>query len=196
MVEKRLIASFPLNLNNYASDTAMSVLCMKIASDSWLRTAIDKKYEFDFPIVNFPFIFSNSPAAYAYELHSFQLSLWFLSEFVGVGLLLTKNLLNQGLIVSNFHSLELGSLSSAYASDNSFDIFKRFLYYISNWQCLEYIRVLLILSWTTWAKLYIMQSQSKYLPICSVVVSDQVCSISAIYMMNTSLQTIYRVSKR
>jgi len=34
MVEKRLIASFPLNLKNYASDTARSVLYMKIASDS------------------------------------------------------------------------------------------------------------------------------------------------------------------
>ena len=100
--------------------------------------AIDKRDEFYFPIVNFPFIFSNSPAAYAYELHSFQLSLWFLSKFVGVGLLLTKNVLNQGFIVINFDRLT--------ASDSSFDIFKRFLYYISNWQCLEYIRVLLILS--------------------------------------------------
>jgi hypothetical protein len=74
MAEKRLIASLPLNLKNYTSDTVWSVLYMTIASDSWLRTEIDKRDEFDFPIVNFPFIFSNSPAAYAYELNSFQLS--------------------------------------------------------------------------------------------------------------------------
>ena len=64
MVEKRPIASFPLN---YTSDTARSVLYMNIASDSWLRTEIDKRDEFDFPIVNFSFISSNSPATYAYE---------------------------------------------------------------------------------------------------------------------------------
>jgi len=48
---------------------------MKIASDSWLRTEIDKKDEFNFPNVNFPFIFSNSPAAHAHGLRSFRLSL-------------------------------------------------------------------------------------------------------------------------
>ena len=109
MVEKRLIASFPLNLKNYTSDTARSVLYMKIVSDSWVRTEIDKRDEFDFPIVNFPFIFSNSPSARAYELHSFQLSLWFLSEFFCVGLLLTRNLLNQGFIVINFDSLTVAN---------------------------------------------------------------------------------------
>jgi len=75
MVEKRLIASFPLNLKNYTRYIANSVLYMKIASDSWLRTEIDKKDEFNFPNVNFPFIFSNSPAAHAHGLRSFRLSL-------------------------------------------------------------------------------------------------------------------------
>jgi hypothetical protein len=109
MVEKPLIASFSLNLENYTSDTTRSVLYMKIASDSWLRTEIDKKDDFNFPIVSFPFIFSNSPAARAYELHNFQLSLWFLSELVWVGLLLTRNLLNQGFIVINFDSFTLAN---------------------------------------------------------------------------------------
>jgi len=108
MVEKRPIASFPLN---YTSDTARSVLYMNIASDSWLRTEIDKRDEFNFPMVSFPFIFINSPAARAYELHNFQLSLCFLSEVFGVGLLLTRNLLNQGFIVINLDSFTVANIT-------------------------------------------------------------------------------------
>jgi hypothetical protein len=45
-----------------------------------LRTKLyDKRYDFNFLIVNFPFICNNIPAAPAYGLY-FQ-SLWFMSRF-------------------------------------------------------------------------------------------------------------------
>ena len=57
-----------------------------IDSEGRLRTKLyDKRNEFNFPIVNFPFICSNIPAAPAYGVYLsvdtiFQ-SLWFLSGF-------------------------------------------------------------------------------------------------------------------
>ena len=61
-------------------------LYLEIDSEGWLRTKLyDKRDDFNFPIVNFPFICSNIPAAPAYGVYIsddtiFQ-SLWFLSGF-------------------------------------------------------------------------------------------------------------------
>jgi hypothetical protein len=47
---------------------------MDIGSEGWLRTQLyDKRDDFNFPNVNFPFICSNIPAASAYGVYIFQL---------------------------------------------------------------------------------------------------------------------------
>ena len=60
------------------TDTDRSVsyrdLHLEIDSERRLRTKLyDKKDDFNFPIVNFPFICSNIPAAPAYGVYIFQL---------------------------------------------------------------------------------------------------------------------------
>jgi hypothetical protein len=55
-------------MNNF-TDTASSALHLDIDSENRLRTKLDdKRNDFNFPImiVNFPFIWSNIPAAPAY----------------------------------------------------------------------------------------------------------------------------------
>ena len=55
-------------------------LHLEIDSEGLLRTKIyDTRYDFNFPIVNFPFKCSNVAAAHAVE--TISQSLWFLSEF-------------------------------------------------------------------------------------------------------------------
>jgi hypothetical protein len=47
---------------------------LEIDSEGWLRTKLyDKGDDFNFPIVNFPFICSNIPAALAYGAYISQL---------------------------------------------------------------------------------------------------------------------------
>ena len=49
-------------------------LHLEIASEGWLRTKLyDKKYDFHFPIVKFPFICGNNPAAPTYKVYISQL---------------------------------------------------------------------------------------------------------------------------
>ena len=49
-------------------------LYLEIDSEGWLRTKLyDKRDDFNFHIVNFPFICSNIPAAHAYGLYISQL---------------------------------------------------------------------------------------------------------------------------
>ena len=60
------------------TDTAMSTsyvdLNLEIDSEGRLRTKLyDKRDDFNFPIVNFPFIYSNLPAASAYGVYISQL---------------------------------------------------------------------------------------------------------------------------
>ena len=70
-----------------------------------LRTKIyDKRYDFNFPIVNFPFICSNIPAAPAYEVYISQCircsrAYDSYQDFLDRGLLLTRKLLNQGFLL-------------------------------------------------------------------------------------------------
>jgi hypothetical protein len=63
---------YPIELetkDTTAIDMSASYLDIHIEIDSegWLRTKLyDKRYDFNFPIVNFPFICSSIPAAPAY----------------------------------------------------------------------------------------------------------------------------------
>jgi hypothetical protein len=58
-------------------------LHLEIDSEGWLRTKFyDKRDDFNFPIVNFPFICSNIPAAPAYGVY-ISLSLYDILELVG-----------------------------------------------------------------------------------------------------------------
>jgi len=61
-------------------------------------------YTPNFPIVNFPFICSNIPAAPAYVVYISQLIRYFRAcgcnhDFLDRGLLLTRKLLNQGFLL-------------------------------------------------------------------------------------------------
>jgi hypothetical protein len=78
---------YPIELEiKDTTDTDRSASYLEIDSEGRLRTKIyDKRDDFNFPIVNFPFICSNIPAAPAYGVYIsddtiFQ-SLWFLSGF-------------------------------------------------------------------------------------------------------------------
>ena len=75
-----------------------------------LRTKLyNKRYNFNFPIVNFPFICSNIPAAPAYEVYISQLIRYSRScgsyqDFLNRGLQLTRKLLNQGFLLVKLKS--------------------------------------------------------------------------------------------
>ena len=65
----------------------------------------DKRYYFNFPIVNFPFICSNIPAAPSYGVYISQLLQYSRArgsdhDFLDRELLLTKKLLNKGFLVA------------------------------------------------------------------------------------------------
>jgi hypothetical protein len=76
----------------------------------------DKRDDFNFVIVNFPFICSNIPAAPAYGVYISQLIRYSRAcgsyqDFLDGGLLLTRKLLNQGfLLVSITNSFSLSFL--------------------------------------------------------------------------------------
>ena len=77
-------------------------LHLEIDSEGWLRTKLyNKRDDFNIPIVNFPFIYSNIPAAPAYEVDISQLIRYFRAcgscrDFLDRWLLLTRKLLHQG----------------------------------------------------------------------------------------------------
>ena len=84
-------------------------LHLELDSEGWLRTKLyDKRDDFNFLIVNFPFICCNISAAAAYGLYISQLIRY--SRACGSyhdfdrGLLLTKKLLNQGFLLVKFQS--------------------------------------------------------------------------------------------
>ena len=70
---------YPIELEiNDTTDTARSASCLdlhpQIDNEGWLRTKLyDKRDDLKFPIVNFPFICSNIPAASAYGVYIAQL---------------------------------------------------------------------------------------------------------------------------
>jgi hypothetical protein len=80
-------------------------LHLDIDSERQLRTKLyNKRDDFNFPIVKFPFICSNIPAAPAHEVYISQLIRYSRAcgsyqEFLYRGLLLTRKLLNQGFLL-------------------------------------------------------------------------------------------------
>jgi len=79
-------------------------LQLEIDSEGRLRAKLyDKRDDFNFPIVNFPFMCSNIPAAPAYEVYISHLILYSRAcrsyqDVLDRGLLLTRKLLNQGFL--------------------------------------------------------------------------------------------------
>jgi hypothetical protein len=77
-------------------------LHLEIDNEGRLRTKLsDKRDDFNFPIVNFPFICSNIPVAPAYGVYTSQMIRYSRAcgsyqDFLDIGLLLTRKLLNQG----------------------------------------------------------------------------------------------------
>ena len=101
-------------------------LHLEIDSERRLRTKrYDKRVDFNFPIVNFPFICSNIPAAPAYEVYISQLigysrACCSYQDFLDRGLLLTRKLLNQGFLLVKLKS----SLRKCY--DRQHDLVDRY----------------------------------------------------------------------
>ena len=85
-------------------------LHLEIDSEGRLRTKLyDKRDYFNFPIVNFPFICSNIPAAPAYgvyisELIRYSRACGAYRDFLDRVLLLTRKLLNQGFLLGKLKS--------------------------------------------------------------------------------------------
>ena len=108
-----LIASIPLTLKSYTERSASYLdLHLKIDSEGRLRTKLyDKRDDFNFHIVNCPFICtcSNIPAAPAYGVYISQMIRYSRTcgsyqDFLDRGLLLTRNLLNQGFLLVKLKS--------------------------------------------------------------------------------------------
>jgi hypothetical protein len=80
-------------------------LHLEIDSEDRFRTQLyDKRDDFNFPIVNSPFICSNIPAAPAYGVYISQMIRYSRAcssyqDFLDRGLLLTRKLLNQGFLL-------------------------------------------------------------------------------------------------
>jgi len=83
---------------------------LEIDSEGQLRTKLyAKRDDFNFHIVNFPFICSNIPAAPAYgayisELIRYSRACGSYQDFLERGLLLTRKLLNEGLLLVKLNS--------------------------------------------------------------------------------------------
>ena len=85
-------------------------LHLEINSEGRLRTKLyDKRDDFNFPIVNVPFICSNIPAASAYGVYisqkiRYSRACGSYQDFLDRGLLLTRKLLNQGFLLVKLKS--------------------------------------------------------------------------------------------
>ena len=85
-------------------------LHLEIDNEGRIRTKLyDKKDDFNFPIVNFPFICSNIPAAPAYRVYISQLIRYSRAcgsyqDFLDIGLLLSRKPLNQGFLLVKLKS--------------------------------------------------------------------------------------------
>jgi hypothetical protein len=101
---------YPIGLGikdtTYTDRTASYLdLHLEIDNEGRIRTKLyDKKDDFNFPIVNFPFTCSNIPAAPAYGVYISQLIRYSRAsgsyqDFLDRGLLLTRKLLNQGFLL-------------------------------------------------------------------------------------------------
>ena len=85
-------------------------LYLEIDSEGRLRTKLyDKRDDFNVPIVNFPFICSNIPAAPAYGVYISQLIRYSRAcgsyqDFLDIGLQLIRKILNQGVLLVKLKS--------------------------------------------------------------------------------------------
>jgi hypothetical protein len=106
---------YPIELEiKDTTDTEISAsyldLHLEINSEGRLKTKLyEKRDDFNFPIVNFPFICSNIPAAPAYGVYLSQLIRYSRAcgsyqDFLDRGLLLTRKLLNQGFLLVKLQS--------------------------------------------------------------------------------------------
>jgi hypothetical protein len=86
----------------------------------------DKSDDFNFPIVNLPFICSNIPAAPAYGVYISQLIRYYRAcgtyqDFVDRGCVLTRKLLNKGFLLvqlkSRFEILAVATMTSLTAME-------------------------------------------------------------------------------
>ena len=83
---------------------------IEIDSEGRLRMKLyHKRDDFNFPIVNFPFICSNIPAAHAYGVYISQMIRYSIAcgsyqDFLDRGLLLKRKLLNQGFLLIKLKS--------------------------------------------------------------------------------------------
>jgi hypothetical protein len=105
-------------------DTSASYLDLHLEIDSERRLRkklYDKRDDFNFPIVTFPFICSNIPAAPAYGVYLSQLIRYSRAcgsyqDFLDRGLLLTRKLLHQGFLLVKLKS----SLQKFYGRHHDF----------------------------------------------------------------------------
>ena len=114
------------------TDTDRSASCidlhLEIDSEGRLRTKLyDKRDDFNFPILNFPFICSNIPAVPAYGVYTgisqmiqYSRACGSYQDFNDRGLLLTRRLLNQGFLLVKLKS----SLRKCYGRPH--DLFDRY----------------------------------------------------------------------
>jgi hypothetical protein len=92
------------------TDRSASYLDLHLEIEGWLRAKLyDKRYDFNFPIVYFPFICNNIPAAPAYGVYISQLIRYSrgcgsYQDFPDRGLQLTRKLLNQGFLLVKLKS--------------------------------------------------------------------------------------------
>jgi hypothetical protein len=95
--------------NTYRSASYFD-LHLEMDNEGRLRTKLyDKRDDFNFPIVNFPFICSNIPAAPAYGVYISQMirysrAFGSYQDVLDRGLLLTRELLNQGFLLVKLKS--------------------------------------------------------------------------------------------
>ena len=113
------------------TDRSYLDLHLEIDNEGRLKTNLyDKRDDFNFPIVNFPFICSNIPAAPAYGVYiskmiRYSRACGSYQDFLDRGLLLTRKLLNQG-----FHLVKLkSSLRRFYGRHH--DLVDRYGIYVS-----------------------------------------------------------------
>ena len=103
---------FPLNHMRYIlyfRTVYYSILNVLLTLYGLLFKIFDKRDDFNFPIVNFPLICSNIPAAPAYGVYISQLIRYSRAcgtyqDFLDRGFVLTKKLLNQGFLLVQFKS--------------------------------------------------------------------------------------------
>ena len=102
---------YPIELEiKNTTDTVRSASYIDIVNEGRLRTKpYDKRYYFNFPIVNFPFKCSNIPAAPTYGVYISQLIRYsrdcgYYHEFLDGELLLTRKFLNQGFLLVKIKS--------------------------------------------------------------------------------------------